>query len=101
MYCGNCGNKVNDSDKYCEYCGYRLEYQYKYEEKENIEKELKIRKFCTSRRKYELENAICVAKLIIIAALKRENSIGAHYRADVKKYELNNKELSNDKILVK
>ena len=39
MYCGNCGNKVNDSDKYCEYCGYRLEYQYKYEEKENIEKE--------------------------------------------------------------
>jgi len=39
VYCGNCGNKVNDSDKYCEYCGYRLEYQYKYEEKENIEKE--------------------------------------------------------------
>ncbi len=72
-----------------------------YESIENIEKELKIRKMYASRRKYELENAICVSKLIIIAALKRDNSIGAHYRADNKQYEINNKELKNDEILVK
>lgn len=47
------------------------------------------------KEKYELKNAITVSKLIIRAALKREISIGAHYRLDNKTF----KEKSNDKTL--
>lgn len=32
---------------------------------------------------YELRNSIIAAKLIVEAALRRENSIGAHYREDM------------------
>ncbi|MBR5304167.1 MAG: L-aspartate oxidase [Candidatus Gastranaerophilales bacterium] len=53
-------------------------------------------------RKFELGNALCVAQLITTAALKRQESIGAHYRIDSIK---NKKELKEqvdyDKILVK
>ncbi|MBR2068821.1 MAG: L-aspartate oxidase [Candidatus Gastranaerophilales bacterium] len=34
------------------------------------------------KRKYELDNALTVAKLITSSALKRETSIGAHFRSD-------------------
>ena len=54
-----------------------------------------------SVEKYELENALLVAKLVAEAALKRKNSIGAHYRADYPHIALENKEgqLSYDKVL--
>ena len=47
-----------------------------------LELELNQSNSTPSRLKYELENSICVAKLITSAALNRNNSIGAHYRAD-------------------
>ena len=60
-----------------------------------------------SRKKYELKNALCVAELIVNSALKRRNSIGAHYRADFphKAVEFNNNKVevtdNYDKLLVK
>ncbi len=48
----------------------------------NIEVRIFDSELCESRLKFELINSIKVSKLIIDAALKRENSIGAHYRAD-------------------
>ncbi len=48
----------------------------------SLEKKLDILPSYGSRIKYELENAICISKLIIKSALKRTKSIGAHYRAD-------------------
>lgn len=42
-----------------------------------------------SRLKYELKNAICTARLISEAALKRKDSIGAHYRDDAPKKDTN------------
>lgn len=55
-----------------------------------------------SVKKYELLNSICVAKLIIKAALERTESIGAHFRSDDKRI-VKTKEgnVYNDKILVK
>ena len=54
-----------------------------------------------SKEKYELNNALYVASLIIKAANKRQESIGAHYRTDSiipkEKEGINN----NDKIPVK
>jgi L-aspartate oxidase len=38
--------------------------------------------FPNNRRSFELQNMIQTAKLIIQAALKREESRGAHYRKD-------------------
>ena len=37
---------------------------------------------CNSIEEYELRNMLYVAKCIINSALKRKESIGAHYRAD-------------------
>ncbi|MBO6272094.1 L-aspartate oxidase [bacterium] len=37
---------------------------------------------CLNREEYELRNMLCIAQLIIKSALKREESRGAHYRAD-------------------
>ncbi len=56
-----------------------------------------------SRLKYELQNAICVAKLITLAALNRKDSIGAHYRDDAPKKVVNNQERKGkyETILVK
>ena len=39
MYCGNCGNKVNDTDKYCENCGFRINYDFYQERVEQIKVE--------------------------------------------------------------
>ena len=39
-------------------------------------------KKCLDRQEYELRNMICISQLIIKAALKREESRGAHYRSD-------------------
>ena len=49
-----------------------------------------------SKQKYELKNALCVADLVVCAALKRKNSVGAHYRAD---YPHRAVEMSNIKDL--
>ena len=62
-----------------------------------------------SRFKYELKNALCVARLVAMAALKRKNSIGSHFRSDFphRAYSfsdcsITNKDvLNDDKILVK
>ena len=56
-----------------------------------------------SRLKYELQNAICVAKLIINAAISRKDSIGAHFRDDSPKKERQNQERKGkyETILVK
>ena len=68
----------------------------------NIESKLKELNLSFGFEKYELENAICVAKLIAISALAREESIGAHYRIDSKINKTTKKETEqNDKILVK
>jgi L-aspartate oxidase len=47
-----------------------------------IEKEFDREKKCLSKEEYELKNMLSVAKLVTMAAQKREESIGAHYRAD-------------------
>lgn len=53
-------------------------------------------------RKYEFQNALDVSRLIVKSALKRKNSIGAHYRDDEKTNDLFTKgEFNNDKILAK
>ncbi len=67
---------------------------------EKIEKTILEGNFKENRRKYELQNAIIVSKLIIDAALKREFSIGAHYRQDCVSQE-ERKEILNDEILLK
>ena len=40
-------------------------------------------RFYSTKDGYELRNSIIAAKLIVEAALRRENSIGAHYREDM------------------
>lgn len=58
----------------------------------------KIKKFTgKSKLKFELTNAITVAKLIIEAAAKRKESIGAHYRAD---YSEENKKETQTKGII-
>lgn len=53
-----------------------------------------------SKRKYELNNALYVASLIIKAANNRKESVGAHYRTDdTKTKEV--KEYDYDKVLAK
>lgn len=55
-----------------------------------------------SCKKMELKNAICVAELIAKSALKRTESVGAHYRIDSCDNNTQTKGLNNhDKILVK
>lgn len=56
-----------------------------------------------SRLKYELKNALCVAKLIANSALERKESIGAHYRDDVKTKDVKKQERQGiyETILVK
>jgi fumarate reductase (CoM/CoB) subunit A len=69
---------------------------------DSIEKEFSIRKFGFSRKRFELENAICVSRLIIESALKRKESIGAHYRTDSIEDKLYaEKGIRHDEILVK
>ena len=67
-----------------------------------IEVKLKSLDFSFNFKKFELQNALLVAKLIANAALNREESIGAHYRDDIKIEKIDNKGIiSNDKILAK
>lgn len=68
-----------------------------------IENRLNLSNFAFGFVKYELKNALCVAKLVARAALNRKNSIGAHYRADFPHKALINKEgtVNYDKILAK
>ena len=55
-----------------------------------------------SKVRYEFENALCVSRLIIRAALLRENSVGAHYRADFphRALEVTNDTVINDNLKV-
>lgn len=55
-----------------------------------IESEFNSPHKCNSLAEYELRNLIYVSKSIIEAALKRESSIGAHYRSDFKNNSDNN-----------
>ena len=55
-----------------------------------IESEFNEKDKCNSIDEYELRNMIYAAKTIIDAALKRKDSIGAHYRADTLKSKENN-----------
>ena len=68
-----------------------------------IQSKLKAANFSFNFEKYELKNALIVAQLIVKAALNREVSIGAHYRADDRNARI--KETKgievNDKILAK
>lgn len=61
--------------------------------------------FDISRQKFELQNALCVAKIIVESALKRKNSIGAHFRADyphtIENINTTEEIKENGKILVK
>jgi L-aspartate oxidase len=54
-----------------------------------------------SKEKYELNNALYVASLIVKSAKDRKNSIGAHYRDDELKTEEPKERISDDKILAK
>ena len=45
---------------------------------------------------YEVKNMILVSLLVVNAALKRENSIGAHYREDFPQIEYKNTELKQE-----
>ena len=68
-----------------------------------IEKELNKVKINDSKPKYELKNALVVSRLIVDAALRRENSIGAHYRADCIENITSDERKDNyeDKVLAK
>lgn len=56
--------------------------------------------FCL--KKYELENALCVSKLIAQSALDRKESIGAHYRTDSRVINtIKERRINNDEILAK
>ena len=53
---------------------------------------------------YEIRNMLCASEIIINSALKRKNSIGAHFRTDsCQNFEDINMEMEiqNDKIFVK
>ena len=66
----------------------------------NIQSKIKKYNNVFSFKLYELQNALCVAKLVAQAALNRENSIGSHYRNDKELMENKEKGLfKNDKIL--
>lgn len=65
--------------------------------------ELKVKQLSDSfnYEKYELKNALCVAKLITKAALDRKESIGAHFRDDfIVNIQAKKETESHDKILV-
>ena len=71
---------------------------------ESIELRLGEVEISYSRVYFELKNALCVAKLIAKAALLRENSIGAHFRADDINNHINNniyKGQKDDSLLAK
>ncbi len=67
----------------------------------SLQGKLKETGFEFNFRKFELQNALCVANLIAKAALNRDNSIGAHFREDFPQNIENNAEgvKDNDKIL--
>lgn len=48
----------------------------------SIEREFGRTKKCLSKEEYELRNMLNVSKLITLAALRRRESVGAHYRTD-------------------
>jgi L-aspartate oxidase len=49
---------------------------------EKIKSKFKNEYKCNSKQEYELRNMLIVANLILISALKRKESRGAHYRTD-------------------
>lgn len=68
----------------------------------NIQSKIKKINNVFSFKLYELQNALCVAKLVAESALKRNNSIGSHYRNDLEIEQNNEKGLyKHDKILAK
>ncbi len=68
-----------------------------------IEFRLKSSDESVSKLKMELLNAIEVSKLIISSAIKRKESVGAHYRADFADItsETDKRKTDNDKLLAK
>lgn len=56
---------------------------------DNLSKNFPRKTCCLSRAEYEFRNMLVVAKLIIVSALQRKESRGAHYRTD---YTQTNKE---------
>ena len=70
-----------------------------------IKQKLKNNITVQSRLRFELNNALCCAQLVASAALKRDSSIGSHYRADTNMVTDNNTEKEsiqqNDKLLSK
>ena len=49
---------------------------------ENIQNEFGKNSQCSSKEEYELRNMIITAGLIVVSALERKESRGAHYRLD-------------------
>ncbi len=64
---------------------------------ERLNAPIKGKKVFSDFESYEIRNMLYVSKAIIRAALKRENSIGAHFRADAKNNE-NIKDTIEEKI---
>lgn len=61
---------------------------------DKLESDFTAKDKCNSIDEYELRNMILVAKCIINSALKRKESIGAHYRADTAPLPAKNEEHS-------
>ena len=75
------------------------------EDIENMELRIKQINCADSKVKFEFLNALITSKLVATAALRRKNSIGAHYRADFPHLSVENNKnegsMIYDKILVK
>ena len=68
-----------------------------------IEKNFDTKKVYSDFASFEVRNMLKVAEIIVNAALKREDSIGAHYRSDTQKPfdTLQTEDRESDKIFIK